>query len=72
MVNLNIKDLVDVLALEEVKRIFGEDEETLYRNNYDEFRGFVMRPKVKQTYDKMYNKYYDLVTSLIKNNDYEI
>ena len=31
-----------------------------------------MRPAVKVTFNKMYNKYYDIITSLIKIKDNEI
>ena len=41
MVNLNLKELAEHLALEECKRIYGNEHETLYRNNYHEFRGYV-------------------------------
>jgi len=72
MVNLNLKELAEHLALEECKRIYGDDEETLYKNNYHEFRGYVMRSAVKVTYNKMYNKYYDMITILINKKDNEI
>jgi len=72
MVNLDLIELAEYLALEEVKRIYGDEHETLYRNNYHEFRGYVMRPAVKVTFNKMYNKYYDIITSLIKKKDNEI
>ena len=72
MVNLNLKELAEHLALEECKRIYGDDEETLYKNNYHEFRGYVMRRTVKITFNKMYNKYYDMITILINKKDNEI
>ena len=72
MVNLNLKELAEHLALEECKRIYGDDHETLYKNNYNEFRGYIMRPVVKLTYNKMYNKYYDMITILINKKDNEI
>ena len=72
MVNINLKELADHMALEECKRIYGDDHQTLYRNNYEGFSGYVMRPAVKVTYKKLYNKYYDLINSLIKKKDNEI
>jgi len=72
MVNLDLIELAEYLALEEVKRIYGDEHETLYRNNYHEFRGYVMRPAVKVTFNKMYNKYYDMITTLINKKDNEI
>jgi len=69
MVNLNLIELAEHLALEECKRIYGDNHETLYRNNYQEFRGYVMRPAVKITFNKMYNKYYDMINSLIKKDN---
>ena len=35
-------------------------------------RGYVMRTAVKVTYNKMYNKYYDIITILINKKDNEI
>ena len=72
MVNIKLNDLVHTLAIEECKRIYGDEHETLYRNNYHEFRGYVMRPAVKVTFNKMYNKYYDMITILINKKDNEI
>ena len=72
MVNLNLKELAEHLALEECKRIYGDEHEALYRNNYLEFRGYVMRPTVRVTFNKMYNKYYDTITILINKKDNEI
>jgi len=72
MVNLNLIELAEHLALEECKRIYGDDHETLYKNNYDQFTGYVMRPAVKVTFNKMYNKYYDMITILINKKDNEI
>ena len=72
MENLNLKELAAPLALEECKRIYGDEHETLYRNNYNEFRGYVMRPAVKVTFNKTYNKYYNIITILINKKDNEI
>jgi len=72
MVNINLIELAEHLALEECKRIYGDDHETLYKNNYDQFTGYVMRPAVKVTFNKMYNKYYDMITILINKKDNEI
>jgi hypothetical protein len=72
MVNLNLKELAEHLALEECKRIYGDDHQTLYKNNYDQFSGYVMRPAVKVTFNKMYDKYYDMITILINKKDNEI
>ncbi len=72
MENLNLKELAEHLALEECKRIYGDEHETLYRNNYNEFRGYVMRPAVKVTFNKTYNKYYNIITILINKKDNEI
>ena len=67
-IKTNVKELAEALALEECKRVYGDDEETLYINNYNEFRGYIMRPSVKITFDKMYNKYYDIIMELINKN----
>jgi hypothetical protein len=72
MVNINLKELAEHLALEECKRIYGDEYETLYKNNYDQFTGYVMRPAVKVTFNKIYNKYYDMITILINKKDNEI
>jgi hypothetical protein len=72
MVNINLKELAEHLALEECKRIYGDEHETLYKNNYDYFVGYVMRPAVKVTFNKMYDKYYDMITTLINKKDNEI
>ena len=72
MENLNLIELAQYLAMEECKRIYGNDHETLYKNNYEYFTGYVLRPTVKITYNKMYNKYYDMINSLIKKKDNEI
>ena len=72
MVNLNLIELAEYLAMEECKRIYGDDHETLYKNNYDQFTGYVMRPAVKVTFNKMYDKYYDMITILINKKDNEI
>ena len=69
MVNINIKELAEHLALEKCKDIYGDHHETLYINNYHEFRGYVLRPAVKVTFNKMYNKYFDTINSLIKKQD---
>ena len=42
-IKTNVKELAEALALEECKRVYGDDEETLYINNYNEFRGYIMR-----------------------------
>lgn len=70
-IKTNVKDLAEALALEECKRVYGDEDETLYINNYNEFRGYVMRPAVKVTFDKSYNKYYDVIMKLINNNQNE-
>ena len=72
MVNINLIELAEHLALEECKRIYGDEHETLYKNNYEQFAGYVMRPAVKVTFNKMYNKYYDMITILINKKDNEI
>ena len=69
MINIKLNDLVHTLALEECKRIYGE--EAMYKNNYEEFRGLVLKAPVKITYNKMYNKYYKIVSNL-KNQENEI
>ena len=67
MTKINPKKLSEALALSETKNIYGE--EAMYRNNYDEFRGLVMHDVVKDTYDKMYEKYYDIIMSTIKERE---
>tara|TARA_R100000329_G_C7579709_1_gene205390 strand:+ start:759 stop:974 length:216 start_codon:yes stop_codon:yes gene_type:complete len=69
MANINVKELADHLAMEHIKKVYGKDHDTLYVNNYHEFRGYVLRPTVKETYNKIYKKYFDLINSLIKNED---
>ena len=66
-IEINLIELSEVLALNEVTKIYGE--EALYRNNYDEFRGLVMHDTVKESYKKIYNKYYDAIISIIKKKD---
>ena len=66
-IEINLIELSEVLALDEVTKIYGE--EALYRNNYDEFRGLVMHDTVKESYKKIYNKYYDAIISIIKKKD---
>tara|TARA_R100001129_G_scaffold96040_2_gene65555 strand:- start:168 stop:383 length:216 start_codon:yes stop_codon:yes gene_type:complete len=67
MTKINPKKLIEALALSETKDVYGE--EAMYRNNYDEFRGLVMHDVVKDTYDKMYEKYYDIIMSTIKERE---
>ena len=43
----------------------------MYKNNYEEFRGFVLKAPVKITYKKMYNKYWDIVQKF-NNKENEI
>ena len=69
MINIKLNDLVHTLALEECKRIYGE--EAMYKKNYEEFRGFVLKAPVKITYKKMYNKYWDIVQKF-NNKENEI
>ena len=69
MVNINLIELAEYLALEECKKINGDEHENRYKNNYHEFRGYVLRPAVKITFNKMYNKYYDMINSLIKKDN---
>ena len=64
MTKINPKKLSEALALSETKNIYGE--EAMYRNNYDEFRGLVMHDVVKDTYNKMYEKYYKIIMSAIE------
>jgi hypothetical protein len=66
-IEINLIELSEALALNEVTKIYGE--EALYRNNYDEFRGLVMHDTVKESYKKIYNKYYDAIISIIKKKD---
>ena len=66
-IEINLIEFSEVLALNEVTKIYGE--EALYRNNYDEFRGLVMHDTVKESYKKIYNKYYDAIISIIKKKD---
>ena len=67
MVNLNLIELAEHLALEECKRIYGDNHETLYRNNYQEFRGYVLRPAVKITMKyKLLNTSQDIRESIYR------
>ena len=66
-IEINLIELSEALALSEVTKIYGE--EALYRNNYDEFRGLVMHDSVKESYKKIYNKYYDTIMCVIKRKD---
>lgn len=67
MTKINPKKLSEALALSETKNIYGE--EAMYRNNYDEFRGLVMHDVVKDTYNKMYEKYYKIIMSAIEERE---
>ena len=67
MTKINPKKLSEALALSETKNIYGE--EAMYRNNYDEFRGLVMHDVVKDTYNKMYEKYYKIIMSTIEEKE---
>ena len=67
MTKINPKKLSEALALSETKNIYGE--EAMYRNNYDEFRGLVMHDVVKDTYNKMYEKYYKIIMSAIEEKE---
>tara|TARA_R100000988_G_C3975592_1_gene153936 strand:+ start:185 stop:397 length:213 start_codon:yes stop_codon:yes gene_type:complete len=69
MTKINPKKLIEALALSETKDVYGE--EAMYRNNYDEFRGLVMHDVVKDTYDKMYEKYYDIIMSTIEDKQWQ-
>ena len=69
MTKINPKKLIEALALSETKDVYGE--EAMYRNNYDEFRGLVMHDMVKDTYDKMYEKYYDIIMSTIEDKQWQ-
>ena len=67
MTKINPKKLSEALALSETKNIYGE--EAMYRNNYDEFRGVVMHDVVKDTYNKVYEKYYKIIMSAIEERE---
>tara|TARA_Y100001938_G_scaffold51612_1_gene72058 strand:+ start:1955 stop:2170 length:216 start_codon:yes stop_codon:yes gene_type:complete len=67
MTKINPKKLSEAIALSETKNIYGE--EAMYRNNYDEFRGLVMHDVVKDTYNKMYEKYYKVIMSAIEEKE---
>ena len=67
MIEISPKRLSEALALKETKEIYGE--EAMYRNNYDEFRGLVMHDIVKETYDKIYNKYLEVIMTLVKEKE---
>jgi hypothetical protein len=69
MINIKLNELAHNLAIEECKRIYGE--EAMYKNKYEEFIGLVLKAPVKITYNKMYNKYYEIVSNL-KNQENEI
>tara|TARA_R110002012_G_C11203717_1_gene560230 strand:- start:237 stop:452 length:216 start_codon:yes stop_codon:yes gene_type:complete len=69
MKEINLKELAEHLALEKCKDIYGDHHETLYVNNYHEFRGYVLRPAVKITFNKMYSRYNNIISSLIKKQD---
>ena len=67
MIEISPKRLSEALALKETKAIYGE--EAMYRNNYDEFRGLVMHDIVKETYEKIYNKYLEVIMTLVKEKE---
>ena len=67
MIEISPKRLSEALALKETTDIYGE--EAMYRNNYDEFRGLVMHDIVKETYDKIYNKYLDIILSVVREKE---
>ena len=54
-----LNELAVALALNELKEIYGE--EAIYVNNYDEFRGLVLHEKVREPYEKMLQKYIDII-----------
>lgn len=67
MIKINPKKLSEALALKETKEIYGE--EAMYRNNYENFTGLVMHDIVKATYDKIYNKYLDVIMTVVEEKE---
>ena len=67
MIEISPKRLSEALALKETKAIYGE--EAMYRNYYEEFRGLVMHDIVKKTYDKIYNKYLQIILSIVQEKE---
>ena len=64
MIEISPKRLSEALALNETKEIYGE--EAMYKNNYEEFRGLVMHDVVKETYNKICNKYLQIILSIVQ------
>ena len=67
MIEISLKRLSEALALNETKEIYGE--EAMYKNNYEEFRGLVMHDVVKETYNKIYNKYLQVILSIVQEKE---
>jgi hypothetical protein len=67
MIEISPKKLSEALALKETKAIYGE--EAMYRNNYENFTGLVMHDIVKETYDKIYNKYLDVIMTVVEEKE---
>jgi|TARA_A100000172_G_scaffold80691_1_gene70972 hypothetical protein len=67
MIEISPKRLSEALALNETKEIYGE--EAMYKNNYEEFRGLVMHDVVKETYNKIYNKYLQVILSIVQEKE---
>ena len=67
MIEISPKRLSEALALKETKEIYGE--EAMYRNNYENFRGLVMHDVVRETYNKIYNKYLDIILSVVREKE---
>lgn len=62
-----LNELAVALALNELKEIYGE--EAIYVNNYDEFRGLVLHEKVREPYEKMLQKYIDIINITLNTNE---
>tara|TARA_Y100000592_G_scaffold75175_1_gene117397 strand:+ start:1580 stop:1789 length:210 start_codon:yes stop_codon:yes gene_type:complete len=69
MDNVNLNKLAHTLAIEDCKRMYGV--EAMYKINYDEFCGLVLKAPVKKTYNKLYDRYY-LTLNKLKNDKNEI
>jgi|8_EtaG_2_1085327.scaffolds.fasta_scaffold35373_2 hypothetical protein len=67
MIEISPKRLSEALALKETIEIYGE--EAMYRNNYENFRGLVMHDVVKETYNKICNKYLDVIMSVVREKE---
>ena len=69
IVNIDADRLAIALSHNKLEKKYEDLHENPYINNYDEFRGLVMHDIVKETYDKIYNKYLEVIMTLVKEKE---